>query len=212
MSLNPIYAYFNIDERTILRVERLIREGKILSPRDTKYEVLFALADETEFTRKGVIDFLDNHLSTTTGTLQFRATVENENLLLSPGMFIRLHVPIGKPHPAIMVPEGALGSDQGQRFIYVVNQEDEVVYRRVRIGSLKEGRRVIEEGIVATDRVIVSGLQRVRAGAKVQPKPLGEAQGSVESSKTAPPTTTPAVNAISTTGKPIVDAKEPAKP
>jgi len=212
MSLNPIYAYFDIDERTILKVERLIREGKILSPRDTKYEVLFALADETEFTRTGIIDFLDNHLSTTTGTLRLRATVENENLLLSPGMFIRLHVPIGKPHPAIMVPEGALGSDQGQRFVYVVNQEDEVVYRRVQIGSLKEGRRVIEEGVAATDRVIVSGLQRVRAGAKVQPKLPGEAQGSVEPSKTAPPTTAPPVSAIPAGGKLTVGAKEPAKP
>lgn len=160
MSLNPIYAYFDIDERTILRVERLIREGKILSPRDSKYEVLFALADETEFERKGAIDFLDNHLSTTTGTLRLRTTVENESLLLSPGMFIRVHVPIGKPHSAILIPEEALGSDQGQRFVYLVNENDEVVYRRVRIGLLKKGRRVIEEGMAPTDRVIVSGLQR----------------------------------------------------
>ena len=183
MSLNPIYAYFDIDERTILRVERLIREGKILSPRDSKYEVLFALADETEFDRKGSIDFLDNHLSTTTGTLRLRATVENDNLLLSPGMFIRLHVPIGKPHPAILIPEEALGSDQGQRFVYVLNESDEVVYRRVRIGLLKLGRRVIEEGVALTDRIVVSGLQRVRAGVKVQPKMQGD-----EDPKTEKPT------------------------
>lgn len=173
MSLNPIYAYFDIDERTVLRVERLIREGKIPSPRDSKYQVTFALADETEFTRKGEIDFLDNHISATTGTLRLRATVENDNLLLSPGMFIRVHVPIGNPHPALLIPEEALGSDQGQRFVYVVNDEDTVTYRRVKIGLLKEGRRVIEEGLGPNDRVIVSGLQRARVGIKVQPKLVG---------------------------------------
>ena len=167
MSLNPIYAYFDIDERTILKVERLIREGKIPSPRDSKYHVLFALADETEFLRQGEIDFLDNHISMTTGTLRLRATVENDSLLLTPGMFIRLHVPIGNPHSAMLVPEESLGSDQGQRFVYVLDDEDKVTYRRVRIGMLKEGRRVIEEGLGPKDRVVVSGLQRVRAGVKV---------------------------------------------
>ena len=170
MSLNPIYAYFDIDERTLLRVERLIREGKIKSPRDAVYEVQFSLADEDDFARKGKIDFLDNHISPTTGTLRLRATVENDDLLLSPGMFIRLHVPIGKPHPALLIPEEALGSDQGQRYVYVLNDKDEVVYRRVRIGMLTEGRRVIEDGVTEIDRVIVSGLQRARVGAKVSPR------------------------------------------
>ncbi len=170
MSLNPIYAYFDIDERTVLRLERLVRDGKVKSPRDAIYEVKFSLADEEDYSRKGAIDFLDNHISPTTGTLRLRATVENDDLLLSPGMFIRVQVPIGKPHPALLVPEEALGSDQGQRYIYVLNENDEVVYRRVRIGLLKAGKRVIEEGLEPADRVIVSGLQRVRVGKKVQPK------------------------------------------
>ena len=170
MSLNPIYAYFDIDERSILKIERLIREGKVQSPRDAQYHVQFSLADEDTFTRTGAIDFLDNHISPTTGTLRFRATVQNDDLLLTPGMFIRVHVPIGTPHEAILVPEEALSSDQGQRFVYVLNDKDEAVYRRVKIGILKEGRRVIEDGVSLTDRVVVSGLQRVRVGAKVQPK------------------------------------------
>ena len=178
MSLNPIYAYFDIDERTVLRIERLFREGKILSPRDSRYEVKFSLADEEDFSRRGAIDFLDNHISPTTGTLRLRATVVNEDLLLSPGMFIRVQVPIGEPHPALLVPEEALGSDQGQRFVYVLNEKNEVVYRRVKLGLLKAGRRVIEEGVESTDRVIVSGLQRVRVGKEVTPKvrePVGNA-------------------------------------
>ena len=170
MSLNPIFAYFDIDERSVLKMERLIREGKVESPRDSQYEVQFALADEEDYSRTGAIDFLDNHISPTTGTLRLRATVQNDDLLLAPGMFIRVHVPIGKPHPALLVPEEALGSDQGQRFLYVLNDKDEVVYRRVKIGLLKLGRRVIEEGVDANDRVIVSGLQRVRVGNKVHPK------------------------------------------
>ena len=208
MSLNPIYAYFDIDERTILKVERLIREGKIPSPRDSKYQVLFALADETEFLRQGEIDFLDNHISNTTGTLRLRATVENDSLLLTPGMFIRLHVPIGNPHPAILVPEESLGSDQGQRFVYVLDDEDKVTYRRVKIGMLKEGRRVIEEGLGPKDRVVVSGLQRVRAGVKVTikqtevkeeksekpPEAVPKSPGSIETKATA--------EAKSTTSKP----------
>ncbi len=199
MSLNPIYAYFDIDERTILRVERLIREGKIPSPRDSKYQVLFALADETEFLRQGEIDFLDNHISNTTGTLRLRATVGNDSLLLTPGMFIRLHVPIGNPHPAILVPEESLGSDQGQRFVYVLDDEDKVTYRRVKIGMLKEGRRVIEEGLGPKDQVVVSGLQRVRAGVKVTikqtevkdeksekpPEAVPKSPGSIETKATA---------------------------
>jgi RND family efflux transporter MFP subunit len=187
MSLNPIYAYFDIDERTILKVERLIREGKIPSPRDSKYQVLFALADETEFLRQGEIDFLDNHISNTTGTLRLRATVENDSLLLTPGMFIRLHVPIGNPHPAILVPEESLGSDQGQRFVYVLDDEDKVTYRRVKIGMLKEGRRVIEEGLGPKDRVVVSGLQRVRAGVKVTIKQAETKIEKIEKPKDAVP-------------------------
>lgn len=170
MSLNPIYAYFDIDERTVLKFERLIREGKVQSPRDARYEVAFSLADEADFSRKGVIDFLDNHISNTTGTLRLRATVENTDLLLSPGMFIRLHVPIGTPHPALMIPEEALSSDQGQRFVFVLNEKDEAIYRRVKIGLLQSGYRVIEEGLTSSDRVIVSGLQRVRVGKPVTPK------------------------------------------
>ena len=192
MSLNPIYAYFDIDERTVLRLERLIREGKIPSPRDSKYEVTFALADEDEFLRKGAIDFLDNHISSTTGTLRLRATVENDSLLLAPGMFIRLHVPIGRPHPALLIPEEALGSDQGQRYVYVLNEHDEVAYRRVKIGLLKAGRRVIEEGLGPTDRVVVSGLQRVRVGLKVQPKKAEDGKTTNEAEEKSDKATVPA--------------------
>src|SRR6185295_8613421 len=91
--------------------------------------------------------------------------------LLSPGLFVRLRFPVGQAHQALLVQEEALGTDQGQRFLYVVNEKDEVVYRRVKVGMLTHGRRVIEEGLKPGERVVVNGLQRVRPGDKVTAKP-----------------------------------------
>ena len=177
VSLNPIYAYFDVDERTVLRMRRLIQEGKIKSARDSEVHIELALADETDFTLKGTINFVDNQIDASTGTLRVRAVVENPNLMLAPGMFVRLRIGIGAPRQALLVREEALGTDQGQRFIYVVNEKDEVVYRRVKVGWLTGGYRVIEDGIQATDRVIVTGLQRVRPGVKVSVKPAPTVAG-----------------------------------
>ncbi len=170
VALDKIYATFDIDERTLLRLRRLNREGKTDSPRTVKVEVEIGLADEEGFSRKAVIDFIDNRLNAATGTLQVRAVLDNPNLMLSPNLFIRVRVPVGRPHEAILVPEEALGSDQGQKYVYVVNAEDEVVYRRVEVGQEWNQQRAIVKGVQAGDRVIVSGLQRVRPGVKVTPK------------------------------------------
>ncbi len=179
VSLNPIYAYFDLDERTYLRLRRLIQQGTIKSPQDIDWPVKVAVADDPEFAMDGVIRFIDNQLDGSTGTLRGRALVHNHDGLLSPGLFVRLRVPIGAEHKAILVREEALGSDQGQRFVYVVEtvknketglEEEVVAYRRVQIGMLIGGRRVIESGLKLNERVIVTGLQRVRPGAKVQAK------------------------------------------
>ena len=179
VSLNPIYAYFDLDERTYLRLRRLIQQGTIKSPQDIDWPVKVAVADDPDFAMDGVIRFIDNQLDGSTGTLRGRALVHNHDGLLSPGLFVRLRVPIGAEHKAILVREEALGSDQGQRFVYVVEtvknketglEEEVVAYRRVQIGMLIGGRRVIESGLKLNERVIVTGLQRVRPGAKVQAK------------------------------------------
>lgn len=177
VSINPIYAYFDLDERTVLRMRRLMQEGKVKSPLEAEIPAEVAVADDPEFTMKGTINFIDNQLDGSTGTLRGRAIIHNQEGLLSPGLFVRLRVPIGEPHPAILIREEALGSDQGQRFVYVIEKtkdektgtvDDVVKYRRVKIGMLIGGRRVIEEGLKPDERVIVTGLQRVRPGAKVQ--------------------------------------------
>lgn len=172
VSLDPIYAYFDVDERTMLRIRRLIQQGKIKSAREQETTVRIGLADEEGFPLEGTINFIDNQVDATTGTLRLRAKVENASRFLSPGMFVRVQVPIGAPHPAVLVREEALGADQGQRFVYVVNDKDEIAYRRVTVGMSLGNRRVIESGLELTERVVVTGLQRVRPGIKVAPKPF----------------------------------------
>jgi RND family efflux transporter MFP subunit len=169
VSLDPVYAYFDVDERTVLQVRRLIAEGKMTSAQKEAIPVELGLADESEFTLQGRLNFVDNQVSATTGTLRLRAEIDNPRKLLAPGMFVRVKVPIGEPRQAVVIREEALGSDQGQRFVYVLNSEDEVEYRRIKPGQLNHGFRVVNDGLASDDRVIVNGLQRVRPGIKVAP-------------------------------------------
>jgi RND family efflux transporter MFP subunit len=174
VTIDPIYAYFDEDERTMLRVRRLIRDGKVKSIRDAKISVLLGLADEEGFPHEGVVNFVDNRVDLSTGTLRLRGVFPNPKRILSPGMFVRIRVPIGDPHPSLLISEQALGSDQGQKFVYVVNKQNEVSYRRVEVGMLQDGLRVIQKGLAAGERVVVSGLQRIRPGIKIEPKMAAE--------------------------------------
>src|SRR5262245_15032928 len=165
VDLDKMYAYFDVNERSLLRFRRLLREGKVKSLRQTKIPVDMGLSDEGEaFPHEGVLDFADNKVDPTTGSLWVRGVFDNKDRFLSPGLFVRVRVPIGQPHDALLVPERALGTDQGRKFVYVVNSRNEVEYRPVKPGPLHEGLRVIEQGLAADERVIVSGLQRVRPG------------------------------------------------
>ncbi|HEY4308680.1 MAG TPA: efflux RND transporter periplasmic adaptor subunit [Pirellulales bacterium] len=172
VSIHPIYAYFDIDERTVLRLRRLVRDGRIKSHRETEITVQVALSDEDQFNLSGVVDFVDNQVDPTTGTLRLRAVIQNPNRLLSPGLFVRIRFPIGDPHPALLIPEEALATDQGQRFVYVIDDKNHVVYRRVQVGMLLGGKRVITQGLAPEDRIAVSGLQRLRKDLEVDPRPL----------------------------------------
>jgi RND family efflux transporter MFP subunit len=211
-TVSPMYAVFDVDERTVLRVIRLMDEGKMqsiqgdafglpdcaactvslmgalpgqgpfliaaafLAPRP-QIPFEFGLADEEGFPYRGVIDFADNRIDTNTGTLRVRGTFENYKGTFAPGLFLRVRIKLGEPRPALLVVERALGSDQGQKFVYVVNDKNEAVYRSVKLGPLIDGRRVVE-GLKPNDRVIVNNLQRVRPNAIVRPNlvpmPVGE--------------------------------------
>jgi RND family efflux transporter MFP subunit len=177
VSQDPIYAYFDVDERATLRFRRLLQAGKVKSAREGKAAVLLGLADEGEtYPHEGVINFVDNRLDPSTGTLRLRGVFDNHTGFLAPGMFVRVRVPIGQPHPAILATERAIGSDQGQKFLYVVNAKNEVVYREVQIGAFQNGLRVIDSGLASGERFIVNGLQRVKPGDVVRPKLIERVQ------------------------------------
>lgn len=178
VKLDPIYAYFDVDDRTLLRIRRLVREGRIPSARERETPVQVGLPDEDGFSYTGLVDFIDNTLDPGTGTLRVRAVVANDKQLLSPKQFVRVRLPVGTPHEAVLVPEEALGTDQGQKFVYVVvdgkteagEAVQKVAYRQVKPGQQFGRLRVVEDGVKAGEKVIVSGLQRVRPGAVVTAK------------------------------------------
>jgi RND family efflux transporter MFP subunit len=185
---DPIFAYFDVDERTLLKIRRLISEGKVQSARTSELWVALALADEQGFDdesgkprHRALFDFADNRVDPTTGTLQVRAKIANPMLtegvrLFSAGMFVRVRLPVGDKRQAIVIPEKALGTDQGQKFVFVIKETSEkgqsvmrVSQRTIKVGSLHDGYRVIESGLNPGEKIVTSGLQRIRDGAKVAP-------------------------------------------
>ena len=124
------------------------------------------LADEEGFPHQGVINFVDNRLDANSGTLQVRGVFSNKDRILSPGLFVRMRLPIGEPYRAVLVEEQSLATDQGQKFVYVVDKDNKAEYRQVQVGKLQQGKRVIHKGLAQDERVVVSGLQRVRPGTK----------------------------------------------
>jgi RND family efflux transporter MFP subunit len=184
VSLDPIYANFDLDERSTLRLQRLIREKKVKWSPDAGLPVLLGLADEEGFPKHGVVTFADNRVDADTGTWRLRGRFDNPDLCLSPGLFVRIRLPIGESYRATLVSEQALSTDQGQKNLYVVEADGKVAYRGVKVGRLHNGLRIIADGIGPQEKVIVSGLQRVRPGMEVQPK-LVDMPGASDSSPSA---------------------------
>ena len=180
VSLDPVYGYFDLDERTMLLLKRLIREGKIEWSLEAGLPVLMGLADEQGFPRQGTINFAENRVDPDTGTWRLRGRFDNHDNALTPGLFVRMRLPIGVPHQAILITEEALGTDQGQKFIYVIDDAGKAEYRRIKVGRLHDGMRVIDSGLETGEKVVVNGLQRVRPGIEVKaevvamPKPTGQ--------------------------------------
>ncbi|HEY7158011.1 MAG TPA: efflux RND transporter periplasmic adaptor subunit [Gemmataceae bacterium] len=195
---DPIKATFDLDERTLTRILRLMKEGVV--PKDpTGTPVQMWLADQSDQDSPfvGKIDFTDNYVDAATGTLRVRGAFDNAEELLIPGMFVRVRLPIGQPQQAILIAEKALVTDQGQKFVYVVKDEDTskneatMEYRKVTLGRLHDGLRVVKDGLSANEKVVVTGLQRVRPGIKVKLKdtemPVSVAAGdALDPSKTKP--------------------------
>jgi RND family efflux transporter MFP subunit len=169
VSLDPIYIYFDMDEATYLKNNRLYFEGKRPSSRENPNPVQVSLTGETKPSHNGKVDFLDNRLDVSTGTLRGRAVIPNKDFSILPGQFGRVRLIGSSPYDALLLPDTAVASDQSRKIVFVVRDDDTVEARQVTLGPLDEGLRVIREGLKPEDRVIVDGLQRARVGAKVSP-------------------------------------------
>ena len=207
--IDPMYGYFDVDERTVIKLRKLINEGRMMSYHNGKIYVDVGLADEEGFSLSGYIDWVDNVLDAGSGTLKVRCVIHQPRVmrqprnpltfeplvlvspgmfvrvrlpigaahaavLVSPGMFVRVRLPVGAEHPAVLIAEKAIGTDQGEKYVYVVNG-GKVERRNVKLGQMHNGLRVVEteatakaKGLRPSDLVVISGLQRVRPGDVVE--------------------------------------------
>ena len=168
VSQDPIYVYFDVNENNYIKYRRLAERGVAGAGIGALVEV--ALADERGFPHKGQLDFLDNRIDQGTGTLRARAVLSNKAGLFSPGLFARVRVTGSPSYAGLLVPDEAIGTDQTNKYVFVVGEDGIVARRNVRLGPLVEGLRVVREGVGADDWVITKGLQRARPGLKVEPK------------------------------------------
>ncbi|WP_235976877.1 efflux RND transporter periplasmic adaptor subunit [Bradyrhizobium archetypum] len=170
VALDPIYVNFNVNEQDVLRIrEEARRRG--MTPDDLRQiPIEVGLQTETGFPHKGKLDYVATTLNQSTGTLPVRGVLPNSDRALLPGFFVRVRVPVDQVQNALFVPDVALGSDQSGRYLLIVNGENVVEQRKVRVGPLEGELRVIEEGLKADDRVISAGLLRAIPGQKVDPQ------------------------------------------
>jgi membrane fusion protein, multidrug efflux system len=170
VSLDPIYAVFDLDEQTFLRYGNLASAGKRASARQTGLPIQMALAGDTQFPREGKLNFVDNQLDPDTGTIRGRAVFANRGHELTPGLFVRLRLPGTSEYDGMLVRDSAVGTDLDKRYVLVVNKDKAIEYRPVTLGpAVASGLRLVRTGLAAGEVVVVNGLQRVRPGMKVDP-------------------------------------------
>ncbi|MBC7818383.1 MAG: efflux RND transporter periplasmic adaptor subunit [Planctomycetaceae bacterium] len=175
VSVDPIHLYFDMDEPTLQTLQKLVREGKLKGPMEGEIPLLMGLTTDDGHPHRGKLDFIENQVDPNTGTIRVRGVFANPKpergpRPLTPGSFARVRLPVGEPHKAVLISERAIGRNLDQSFVYVVDAENKVVYRPVTLGSLKDGMRVIVDGLTAGERIVTNGLQRVRPGSKVEPQ------------------------------------------
>jgi membrane fusion protein, multidrug efflux system len=170
VSLDPIYFYFDVDERSYLAYSRASQSGGRPSGRQGGYDVLVGVTDEREPTRKGRLDFVDNRVDQATGTIRGRAVVPNPDLFLTPGLFGTIRIPGSAPFRGVLVPDEAVATDQDRRIVWVIADDGTASSRLVRTGPRIDGYRLIREGLKGDETIVIAGLQRVRPGIQVSPQ------------------------------------------
>ena len=169
VSVDPIHVYCDIDENRVLKYIRLDDEGKRKTARRVSIPAYLSLGNETDFSHAGVVDFIDNRLDPSTGTLRARAVFKSWNPFLTPGIFVRLRISGGPTGKAVLIDEKVVSSDQGQKYVFVVKADGTVERRNIEIGSVVDGQRVVHAGLKEGEQVVASRLMMLQPGMKVQP-------------------------------------------
>src|SRR6201993_1836581 len=170
VSIDPIYAYFSMDELAALGYQRLVRAGKLARTSDGKAAVYLRLQDENGFPHEGTVNFADNAFDSTTGTLLIRATFSNHDGFLTPGNFVRIRIASSPQYNALLIADRAIGSDQDQSFVYVIDDKNIAQLRHVTIGLMADGLRVVKSGLEPDDVIVINGILKVRPNSPVKPE------------------------------------------
>jgi len=168
VSLDPIHLDFDMSEGDYLTYQRFLQSQHDAGRVDHTVEA--GLSDEAGFTRRGTLDFIDNQMDRSSGTIHARATLPNSDLFIAAGQFAQLRLPTSAPKPTLLVPDEAIATDQSRKLVMTVSPDGTVVPKLVELGPLDGGLRVITSGLSATDRIIINGLMRARPGSKVAPQ------------------------------------------
>jgi len=177
VSIDPIHFVFDGSETDFIHYLRLAAQGTRPSSRDAQNPVSVRLADETEFKHTGRMDFVDNVVNPKTGTIRGRAIFDNKDGLLTPGFFGRLRL-FGGEQETLLIPDIAIASDQSNKVVFAVADDGTVSMKRVELGPITEGLRIVRSGLKPDDRIVIDGLQRARPGQKVKAE-----DGKIEAAK-----------------------------
>lgn len=192
VSIDPVYAYADIDENSLLRLQELTRDGKLYVDETGKVPMQAQLADESDFPHAGHIESFDNRLDAATGSMVVRCVLPNPDRRLTPGLFTRVRLPMTAEHTALLIEAEAVLTDQANKYVLGVTPENITVYKPVVLGPMIDHKRIIREGLTAGDKVIVNGMARLpQPGMPVQPVTGAEGEGNPAGAPTAAPATTP---------------------
>jgi RND family efflux transporter MFP subunit len=170
VSMDPIYLYFDADEQSFLRYTKLARTGELSNSRENGNPVQVGLADEEGFPHKGTVDFVDNQLNPQTGTIRARAVLQNKEGQFTPGLFARVQLLGSGEYAAILIEDRAVNTDQSQKYVLVLGANNVIEYRKVKLGRVIDGLRIVRDGLKAGDVIVVNGAQRVHPGVTVTPQ------------------------------------------
>jgi multidrug efflux system membrane fusion protein len=170
VSMDPIYIYFDADEQSYLRYVQIARSGEQPTSHDAGKPVQVGLANEEGFPHTGTVDFVDNQLNPQTGTIRARAVLQNKDGQFTPGLFARVQLLGSAEYSAILIDDRAVNTDQSQKYVLVLGANNQIEYRKVKLGRVVDGLRVVREGLKAGDVIVVNGAQRVHPGVTVTPQ------------------------------------------